>query len=536
MNGTSPQTTLSDLRRVLARHRKKSVLTFVLVVASSSLAAMLLPKSYHSEGKLLARLGKENATIDPMATMSHDPVVAVPQSRDNELNSVAEILKSRFIAEKVVDALGPAFILDQPGPAIAGGDDAGGGWAGRLRSFAQDYGRRIGEVRQWLRRIEGTPPLADRDRAIAGLLRKYSVAAGRRSDVIQIDCQGPSAAWAQSVVAKLIEIYVAEHIRLNRPQKSLEFFSEQTARAHQELTRKEDELRALKTSTGIVSPLEQRQALVAHAARLEQDLVQSEAESKGMENRIRVLRRELAQLPAEQIESSTKGFGNEGTDQMRSQLYQLQVRKEEAAAKYTAAHPLMREIDEELKASQAVAEHQEPTRTHVTEGRSHVYQETQLALVQEEPLLAAVAAKAESLRGQLTALRGQMIAFGQNEQQIARLERAVEMGQANYRKYAANLEQARIDQAQELQRMSNITVAQPATLEPEPVFPRKTWFFAAGCIGGVLAAAAVALTADRRDHSFRVPGDVERRLALAVVGTIPKLDGEQGVFHGIVRG
>src|SRR5208282_6444919 len=102
---------LSDLWRAVSRHKMKSFAAFLLIVFLAGAAAIFVPKSYHSEGMLLVRLGKENATLDPTVTMGQDPVVTVPISRDNELNSVVEILKSRAIAEKVVDLLGPAFIL-----------------------------------------------------------------------------------------------------------------------------------------------------------------------------------------------------------------------------------------------------------------------------------------------------------------------------------------------------------------------------------------------------------------------------------------
>ena len=78
--------------------------------------------------------------------------------------------------------------------------------------------------------------------------------------------------------------------------------------------------------------------------------------------------------------------------------------------------------------------------------------------------------------------------FNQQELSIAGLERDIDVCQATYRKYAAGMEQARIDQAREMQRISNITVAQPATYEPETVFPKKTMFLAVGVLCGLVAA------------------------------------------------
>ena len=350
---------------------------------------------------------------------------------------------------------------------------------------------------------------------------RYSAGSARKSDLVQIECKGPSPEWSQKIVAALMEVYQAEHIRLNRPPRSVEFFAEQTERARRELLEKQEALRDLKTASGIFSPLDQRQNFAARLSRLEEERLQNQAAGKVAETRVETLRKQLSLLPAEQVESVTTGIGNEGTDQMRAQLYQLEVRKEEAAAKYTDIHPLKQALDEQVQASRAVAGKQEPTRTHVAKGQSRIYQETQTALLQEQAVLAGSQAKDRVLGAQLAAIRGQMKDFNQQELLIAGLEREIEVCRATYLKYAAGMEQARIDHAREMARISNIAVAQPATYEPEVVFPKKTICLAFGLVCGLAAAAAVARWSESRDHSFREPEDIERRLGVVVLGTIP---------------
>ena len=131
---------LSRLVRALSRHKKKSAAVFLFAVLVSGGVAIFAPKSYHSQGMLLIRLGKENATLDPTVTMGHEPVVTVPQSRDNELNSVVEILKSHAIAEKVVDALGTDFVLEHSTAASASTGQPGR--AARVVQQLQQAGRK----------------------------------------------------------------------------------------------------------------------------------------------------------------------------------------------------------------------------------------------------------------------------------------------------------------------------------------------------------------------------------------------------------
>ena len=92
-------------------------MAFLAVLAGTALVTILSPRAYRSQAKLFVRLGRENATLDPTATVGQAPVVAVQQSRENEINTAVEILKSRVLTEKVVDAVGPAAILGESVPA-----------------------------------------------------------------------------------------------------------------------------------------------------------------------------------------------------------------------------------------------------------------------------------------------------------------------------------------------------------------------------------------------------------------------------------
>ena len=249
---------LSDLWRAITRHKKKSFATVLLMVIIAAAAAIFVPKSYHSEGMLLVRLGKENTTLDPTVAMGQEPVVTVPASRDSELNSVVEILKSRAIAEKVVDLLGADFIL-RPSKAVSGAWTRRAGSSRSLERLGQAWAR----SKEFLRRLEGTTEPGDRDRAVHGTHLALQRSSARKSDLIQIECKGPSPQWSQKIVAALMEVYQSEHIRLNRPHRSVEFFTEQTGRAHNELVAKQEALRDLKTASGIFSPSDQRQTFAA---------------------------------------------------------------------------------------------------------------------------------------------------------------------------------------------------------------------------------------------------------------------------------
>ena len=94
---------------------------------------------------------------------------------------------------------------------------------------------------------------------------------------------GPTAEVAQSVLSQLIELYLEEHVRLNRTAGSHDFFVEQTRESREQLNALETELRDLKNTTGMASVDDQRKILVDRIGRLEDDNLRTNAELVSLE-------------------------------------------------------------------------------------------------------------------------------------------------------------------------------------------------------------------------------------------------------------
>ncbi len=226
------------------------------------------------------------------------------------------------------------------------------------------------------------------------------------------------------------------------------------------------------------------------------------------------------------------GYGNEGTNGMRDQLYALHVKEGEAGAKFTAENPKLQQIRDQISQAKEILAQEERTRTQVTKEPGRLNQQTQLELLAEEPVLASLSARTRELRSQLSTARDELKIFNKNELLVSELEREVEMLDGEYRKYSASLEQARIDQALELGRMSNINIAQAATCEETPVSPRPMVNLLLGLGAGLFGAIGLCLACDRFNTSLRTPQDVEKHLSLPILATIPRLKPQQLAGNG----
>ena len=388
----------------LLRHKWKALFVFVAVVGAAAAVTALSPRTYRSEAKLFVRLGRENATVDPTATLGRDPVIAVPTMRDSEINSVVEILSSRVLLEKVVDAIGPEALLERPGTAGDGGRGTRDGGRGIGDAAHSPPTSRVSrptshlpspaasvDWRGWLERMNLATPLSERDRAIVWLVKRLSVKPVRKSEVVVVSCDAQSPELAQKVVSRLVEFYLAEHGRWNRTTGAHDFFAQQTSVTQTRLAQAEERLREFKNRTGIVSPEGQRQLLAARISRLEDELAQNAAAAAAAEARIRGHRETLSSEPTAVVTSQIAGYSDDGTDRMREQFYVLQLQEQAAAVKYTEAHPVRQQMHEQAAAAKGILNQEGRSRTQVTTAPTKRREQAELAVAADEPALAALA-------------------------------------------------------------------------------------------------------------------------------------------------
>jgi polysaccharide biosynthesis protein PslE len=424
---------LSDVLASLSRHRWK-VLTFSAVVLGCAIVmGSVWPKTYRSEAKLYVRLGRENMGLDATASLGHE-ISGIQISREEELNTVVELLKSHSLLEKVVDAVGPDTILNPTNaPATASQPSMLGKWA------------------HWL---SSDTSLTPRERAILALRKQLEMQNVRKTDVILVAHEGPNAAASQRIVSNLVTLYLDEHVRMSRSPHEHAFLAEQAASIKSQLIQRENELRTFKDQTGLASPAEQRLTLVNQIGRLEDDLKTT-----------------LALIGATEAEN--------------------------------------REIVAEQGRASAV------------DGKSH--EELRLMLLKEKPALASQRAKSALLRTQLADAKEQLRILNGNENHITQLQREAQILDVSYRKYSEGLEQARLDQSLERQQISNINVAQPATLSLQPVKPQRALFLIFGLMIALFGGPALAVVLDAHWSLSKAPREVEYRLekpGLAPVATV----------------
>jgi len=191
----------------------------------------------------------------------------------------------------------------------------------------------------------------------------------------------------------------------------------------------------------------------------------------------------------------------------------------------------VREVRRQIAEAQSILTKEDPTRTQVTTGINTTYQQLDLALITETATLQSLQAKVSVLKGQLEDALREIQDLNNTELRMVSLQRELALQEAKYRKYSENREQARIDHALEMKKISNVNVVQPASASAEPVRPRKPLNLALGFFLGIFGGLGLAFFSEYLDHSIKTPQDVEEKLKLQLLASVPCLK-KNKALHG----
>jgi len=516
-----PQRSLRDFYYILFRHKWKIILFFLAVVVTVTVGTFMATEIYKAEAKLLVRIGRESVSLDPTATTGQ--VISIGQSRESEINSELEILKSRELAEKVVDTIGPKVFLEPLDERALGEGSSLRAAQDRFRAIRKSFRETMGKAQDFLISLDLIHSLDDREKAVIGLMKDLTIETLKNTNILFLSYEDRSPQLAQNVLIKLIDFFNDKHITTHRTAGSYKFFDTQADQLRNQVARAEDELKKLKSKTGVASLDEQRRILLNRMGAMQQDGESNQAALVISKAKVQNLKDELAGISPTLVTQETKGSGNYAADLMRSRLYELQLKEQDLLSKFTEESKPVREIRRQIAEAQALLDKEEPTRTQVTTGINTTHQQLNLDLIKEMANFSSLEAKARVLKTQQEAAREELTVLNNTEVKMVNLQRELSLLDGKYRKYSDNLEQARIDQAMESNKISNISVVQPASASTKPVRPRKGLNLALGFFLGIFGGLGLAFFSEYLDHSLRTPQDVEEKLDLQVLASIPFL-------------
>ena len=212
-------------------------------------------------------------------------------------------------------------------------------------------------------------------------------------------------------------------------------------------------------------------------------------------------------------------------ERMKSTLLELELKRTDLLTKFEPTYRPVQEVEQQIAQTRAAIEAAEkaPLRDETTD-RDPTYESLRSELAKSQTDLAALQAREGATASLVRSYKTESQELDNKEVLHTDMLRAAKADEDNYMLYLHKQEEARISDALDRQRISNVVVAEPASV---PFTAQSRWLYAMA-LGLLLAAVSSVLLAfavDYWDPSFRTPEEVESFLGSPVVAAIPR-DGD----------
>ena len=525
-------------RDSLLRHWVAAAFAFALVVTITAFIIVNAPREYRSVSRLLLRVGPESATLDPTVTVTGDTNAPL-KTREDEVETAIDIMRSRSTMEEVIDRLGTDLILKEefPGQAVASDEEP----ASALSEW-------LGSMKSAIRNID---PVSTREKAVRALEQGFDISAAEKSSLVTIEYKSGNPKVAQTIVSEWVEAFLAHHAKVNRTQGAYAFFLEQDAALSEQLDHVQRQIREAKSQAGLATLEGQQRMLEAQLETVGSDLFKVEADLVESAVRAESYEELLAGSIERTMREATTGIESEARNGMRGTLFQLEVLENEYAARYKESHPKLIAIRAQLAEARKIVDAQQDDRTEYRETINPTHQQIFEKRIVDIALEKSLRERKKTLEQQREHLIAEINALNEHEENLSHLKRKSEILQERQKAHAVLLEQSRLNEALEEQRVTSINIVQPATLEERPVSPDKKLCAMAGLVAAFAFSLGIPVLLDWRRFVFEPEprglvrgGDLidepraETSLASAASSTTPILTESsepESVMHAAAR-
>jgi uncharacterized protein involved in exopolysaccharide biosynthesis len=478
---------MRDLVAPLFRRKITLIATFIVVFIGAAVLGLLRLHKYESHMAILV----SRERLDPVVTTEATSQMATmtPALTTEEVNSEAELLKSRDVLEKVVLSNG----------------------------IQKSSGHRLLNLFR--------PHQTDADRVARGvrdLAARINVETAAKTNLIEVTYSSSDPVLAYGVLSSLGDIYLEKHAAVHRPPGSYKFFAEQAQSYKAALDQSEARLRAFGQAQDVADPDDERTDLALQLAAAVGQLHGTEQAIAADEQRINSDQEQMKSTPPRSAAKQETEVANLLLQNLGSTLLAAETKHTQLLLKYEPTYPLVQEADQEVaEAKAAIAAAERAPYVNQTTDRDPTFELLREDLAKSSSDLAGQRASLAANRRGVSSIQSEMVKLGGQALQLADLQRDAKANEQNYLLYLSKREQERTSDALDRTRIENVAIAVPPSIPVLPV--HSTTYILLLAFGLALSITlATAYTIDYLDPSFHTPDQVIDTLKLPVVVALPK--------------
>jgi succinoglycan biosynthesis transport protein ExoP len=420
-----------------------------------------------------------------------EEVYGISSANKDYYQTQLEILKSRSLVEKVVDKLNLVS----------------------HNAFNQDTASvRWFDWRHWLGQIEEpsvTPTSTQRKyQAIVNkILANLSIEPVRNTQLAKISFESKNAQLAADVVNTLANLYIETDLnaRLAMTKQATALLTERIDELRRKLSQSEQALQAYLEEHNLVNVEGVKSVAIKQIEEMASNLVKAHrqlAETQSAYQQVQALRGQASSA----FESITAVINNSLVQRLKEIELDAERKVSELSKRYGSKHPNMIAARTELNTARS------NTTKQIRQVITGITKEYEVAL-----------ANVQALERDLKEKEAQIQEINRNEYQLGVLQREVEVNRQLYDLFLTRFKET--DASQDIQALQSKIgqIIEPALVASTPYKPRKKLIVTISLVLGLLFSTLLAFLLEYLDNTIKNSEDVEQKLGLPLLGTLPKL-------------
>jgi uncharacterized protein involved in exopolysaccharide biosynthesis len=478
--------TLRDVLTPLFRHKRVMITSFLLIALAFVFFGLGASNSYEAHMEILVNRDR----VDPIVTTETSSPVMIPATAvtEEEINSEAELLRSRDVLERVV----------------------------------LENGLEEKEKHSWHRFFVKQNDGEYLSRAVAHLGKALKIETPTKTNLISVTYASGNPQTAYGVLNSLATAYVEKHVAVHRPAGSYEFFTKEADKYRNALAESEAQLASFGNEQGVVAPDVERTDMALVVATAVGSLHQAEQAMAADQQRIQNDKVQMEKTPERSLTLQATNASDSLMQELEANLLAAQVKRTQLVAKFDPSYPLVREADQEIADTQAaIAKAESSKYVNETTDRDPTFELLREDASKAQTDLAGQRATVSALKESIQNMQQQMVSLDQKALKQQDLLRAAKTNEDNYLLYQSKGEQERASDALDKQRIANVAIAVPPAIPTLPKISLSLVVMVGLCLA-VVGSAGAAYAVNFLDSSFRTPRDVMETLDIPVVAGVPR--------------
>ncbi|HJZ80513.1 MAG TPA: Wzz/FepE/Etk N-terminal domain-containing protein [Pyrinomonadaceae bacterium] len=474
-----------DGASALFRRRALVLFTFLAVITGTIIISLILPNRYSSRMKILVKNQRVDLAITPEATTGGAAPTVDNEVSENQINSEIELLTSNDLLTQVVNETG----------------------------LAKDNGGLFGGPTTEAARVE---------RAVTALAKDLTITPVRKANIISISYSSGSPQMAAAVLKTVGELYLEKHLKLHHPAGASDFFKDKAEEYETQLKQAEQRLTDFQQSNNLVVLGQQKDLTLVKTADAKARMLEAETALSEATNRITRVEEQLAATPRRIVTQSKQLPNQYSAERLNTMLVELQNKRTQLLTKFRPEDRLVREADEQIRLTrEALAKAEQKTNFEEATDLNPLRQNLETELARARLDQVAARARRDALAGQLRQYESDLKTLEGNTAKHDDLQREKKEAEENYQLYAKKREEARIADELDRQKITNVSIAEAATVPQIPSSPNRSMNLIIGIVlAGFLSLGSV-FTAELFSDAVHTPRQLEALTGAPVLATVP---------------